>query len=50
MKSDVMVDTEEALREWARPDEELGWPGSSTVEMNAEEIAAFLWERGLLRD
>jgi hypothetical protein len=39
----------DAIREWAAPDEELGWPGSPEVAQHAEEIAAFLWERGLTR-
>jgi hypothetical protein len=37
----------DALIEWAKPDEELGWPGAPEVAQHAEEIASFLWERGL---
>lgn len=37
---------ERAIREWAAPDDDLGWVGSPEVAEHAEELAAFLCERG----
>lgn len=45
---DVHHEATEALKEYAEPDQDLGWEGSADVAQNAEEIAAFLAERGLL--
>lgn len=41
---------EEAIKEWAKPDDELGWDGSSEVAQHAHEIAGYLWEQNLLKD
>lgn len=46
---DVLDEVQAAIEEFAAPSEELGWPGSAEVAQHAEEIAAFLWERGLLK-
>jgi hypothetical protein len=45
-------DTTEAadtIREWAAPDRGLGWPGCPDVGRHADQIAAFLNNRRLLR-
>ena len=39
-------DLEHAIREWAAPDDDLGWTGSEEVAEHAAELAAFLCERG----
>lgn len=39
----------DAIREWAEPDPGLGWVGSTEVAGHAQEIADWLWERGLAR-
>lgn len=38
----------EAIRDWARPDPELGWTGSPAVHRHAGEIVDWLSERQLL--
>lgn len=40
----------EALREYAKPWAEIGWPGAPMITDNAEEIAGFLWEAGVLKE
>lgn len=37
----------DAIREWAAPDPELGWAGCTETAEHAQELADFLWERGL---
>lgn len=39
----------EAIREWAAPDAGFGWVGASGVAEHADELACWLYDRGLLR-
>lgn len=39
---------EAAIKEYAAPDDELGWMGAPEVDRLAYEIAAYLDEKGLL--
>lgn len=43
----MIDDVRDAIIEWAQPDGELGWVGSPEVAEHAQELADFLWERGL---
>ena len=43
----VVADT---LREWATPDDDLGWVGSVEVHRHADEVASFLADRALLAE
>ena len=38
-------DIEEAIREFAKPDAELGWAGNADLAEQAEELAAFILDR-----
>lgn len=40
---------EEALRDWAASNEELGWGGSTEVAEHAHEIVGWLSDQALLR-
>ena len=45
---DAVEKAEDAIKRWAEPDEELGWPGAPDVATHAHEIAGILFSENLL--